>query len=413
MNRGIGGRGLILAVSASLLLTCAGVAQTSSQQRSFHASKAEVQKALHELPSYPGGKLPVLDGFADPGDQALESYKRGYYEYEVQIRPSGADTTVSVSAKVTAWYAGASLATSGYRLLKSSGRLESDLLDALGEKLNPKSASATAAARATPAMKSLPDTPSASNGSFFNTPRLTTAPSDSPLAKPAPAAPIDPRTARQLEALTQQAQSLEQVLHAQAHPNNLAVVKRSNTPVVAQPVDGAEVMLQADAEDEFEVLDSSDTWVHVKISALSRGWVRRDYVDLPGATTVSVASIADPQKHDLVRQTKEEVAPFPGQWQPLDGKQVKIIWVQPLDKDQFGAGPKWNLVKSIFEKADSGNPAEAAQIAGVVLILDAQDGGMTATTMANFQQWRAGHLSDETFWHRCWRDPADAFGVQN
>lgn len=415
MTRGTGGRSAMLIAFASLLLVCVAVAQTTqsaSQQRSFHASKAEVQKALHELPSYPGGKLPVLDGFADPGEHSLESYKRGYYEYEVQIHPSGTGTAVSVSAKITAWYAGEGSGGSGYRLLKSSGRLESDLLDALDDKLNPKSANAAAAAPATPAVKRLPDSPSASSGSFFNTPRLTTAPSDSPLARPAPA-PVDPRSARQLEALTQQAQSLEQVLRAQARPNNLAVVKRSNTPVVAQPVDGAEVMFQADAEDEFEVLDSTDTWVHLKISALSRGWVRREYVDLPGAATVSVASLADPQKHDMVRQTKEEVAPFPGQWQPLDGKQVKIIWVQPLERDQFGSGPKWNLVKSIFEKADSGNPADATQVAGVVVIFDAQDGGMTATTMANFQQWRAGHLSDETFWHRCWRDPADAFGVQN
>lgn len=417
MNRALASRLSAVTFFAGMVFLSAAIAQTAaspSQQRTFHASKAVVQKALHELSSYPGGKLPVLDGFADPGDHSLETYKRGYYEYEVQIRPSSAsETTVSVSAKITAWYAGAAPSSSGYRLLKSSGRLESDLLDALDDKLNPKSPGTAVASAASAPVKPLPDSPSVTAGSFFNTPRMTTAPSGSPLAKPLPAQPADPATAKQLRLLDQQGETLEQVLHAQVRPNNLAVVKRSNTPVVKQSVEGSEVMFQADAEDEFEVLDSTDTWVHIKISELSRAWIRREYVDLPGAATVSIAALPDPHQNELVRQTKEEVAAFPGQWQPLDGKQVKIIWVQPLDKDQFGSGPKWSMAKSVFRKADAGNPAEATQIAGVVVIFDSQDGGMTATTLANLQQWRAGHLSDEAFWHRCWRDPAEAFGAQN
>jgi len=412
-----GGRVAIWLIAGSLWLPAAALSQTAAPaasqvwQRSFRVPKADVQKALRGLPAYPGGKLPVLDGFADPAGHALEDYKRGYYEYEVQVKSTGAtETTVTVTAKITAWYNGVAAAGSGYRLLKSSGRLESDLLDALDDKLNPKPPGATAAAAAKP----LPDSPSASAAaaSFFNSPRLTTAPSDSMAARPVMAKPVDPATAKRLQELGQQVASLEQVLHAQVRPDNLAVVKRSNTPVVSQPVDGAEVMFQADAEDEFEVLDSTDTWVHIKISALSRGWIRREYVDLPGAATVSIASIGDQHEHDLVRQTKEEVAAFPGQWEALNGKQVKIIWVQPLEKDQFGPGPKWNLAKTIFRKADAG-PDGTTEIAGVVVIFDATDGGMTATTLANLQQWRAGHLSDETFWRRCWRDPADAFGGQN
>lgn len=402
----------------ALLLVSLAVAQngapkptpTTAAERSFHASKADVQKALHQLPAYPGGKLPVLDGFADPAGHALENYKRGYYEYDVQVKSSSpADTTVEVTAKITAWYAG-DAANAGYRLLKSSGRLEADLLDALNEKLNPGAVASTPSAPAAP----LPDTPSASGGSFFNSPRLTTAPSSAHLAKPVVSKPIDASTAKKLQTLNQQAQNLEQILHDQVHPDNLAIVKRSNTPVVAQPVDGAEVMFQADAEDEFEILDTSKDWVHIKISGISRAWIKRDYVDLPGAATVSASALGiDPHDGEIVRQTKEEVAQFPGSWEPLNGKQVKIIWVQPRDKDQFGSQPKWGVVKSVLRRADAGNPAEATQVAGVVVIFDSQDGGMAATTLANLQQWRAGHLSDDTFWKRCWRDPADAFGGQN
>ncbi len=401
---------LVITYGCMLMLAYAMQAQRAPSQRSFHASKVDVEKALHTIDSYPGGKLPVLEGFANPAGHSLDDYRRGYYEYDVLLKSTTAtETTVEVTAKITAWYAATTAANSGYRVLKSSGRLESDLLDALNDKLNPASAAQTSPASTKP----LPDSPSASaaSGSFFNTRRLSTAPSDGRLPS---SKPVDPGTAKQLAKLQAQAQDLEQVLHNQARPNNLAIVKKSNTPVVAQPVAGAEVLLQADAEDEFEVLDSTQDWVHIKISGISRGWIKRDLVDLPGAATMSVSDISGEQ-HDTasVRQTKEEVAAFPGKWQPLDGKQVKIIWVQPLNKDQFGAEPKWPLVKSVLRGADAGAPADPNEVAGVVVIFDSEDGGMAATTLANLQQWRAGHLSDEGFWKRCWRDPPDAFGGQN
>ena len=399
-----------------LVIACAMQAQSAAPVRTFHNSKADVEKALHAIPSYPGGKLPALDGFADPAGHALNDYKRGYYEYDVQVKStSSTETKVQVSAKISAWYAANTPANSGYRVLKSSGRLESDLLDALDEKLN--SGSATKTAPTGTASTPLPDSPSSSTGggSFFNSPRLTTAPSG---PRPAPTATttanLDPAHTKQLERLQAQAKGLEEVLHNQARPTNLAVVKRSNTPVVAQPADGSEVLFQAEAEDEFEVLDAAQGWVHIQISGISRGWIKREYVDMPGAATVSVADIAGEQ-HDTaaVRQTKEEVAKFPGNWEPLDGKQVKIIWVQPLNKDQFGAEPKWALAKSVFRGADAAAPANPNEVAGVVVIFDSEDGGMAATTLANLQQWRAGHLSDEAFSKRCWRDPAEAFQAQN
>ncbi len=391
-----------------LLAACAVHAQVQPAERTYHASRADVQKALHQIPSYSSGKLPVLEGFADGSGHSLESYQRGYYQYDLQLQsPSPTETVVHVTAKITAWYAGSSAANSGYRVLKSSGRLESDLLDSLDDKLNPAAAKPADAAPAPPAPK-LPDSPSAS-GSFFNSPRLTTTPSD--MKPPAPKAPAAPPTKRE-QALTQQIDTLEQALHNQTRPSNLAVVKRSNTPVRTQPLDGSEVLFQAEAEDEFEVLDAVEGWVHVQISGISRGWIHRDYVDMPGAATVSVAAMGgDPHDKEPVRQTREQVGTFPGKWEPLDGKQVKIIWVQPLDKDQFGSEPKWNVAKSIFRKADAGNPS-GSEVAGVVVIFDSEDGGMAATTVDTLQQWRAGHLGDEVFWKRSWRDPEEAFQGQ-
>ena len=397
----------------SLFVAVPSVAQPAPVVRTFHTSKAAVQRALHDIPSYPGGKLPMLDGFADGESQSLASYKRGHYDYDVQLRSATADTTtVLITAKITAWYTAASAANSGYRVLKSNGRLETDLMDALDERLNPASAGKIAiSALPGSATRTLPDSPSSTGGGkpWFNMPRPTTAPSTSaPPPTPAPSKVVNAKTAKRLQELGQQAENLEQILKSQVRPDNLAVVKSMNTPVTSQPVDGAEMLFRADAEDEFEVLDTTQGWVHVKISGISRGWIRQDYVDLPGAATVSVAALGDETRdEELVRQTKEEVGAFPGKWEPLDGKQVKIIWVQPREKDQFGSESRFALLKPLFRKVDAGNPTDTSGIAGVVVILDSEDGGMAATTLANLQQWRAGHLSDDAFWKRCWRDSSD------
>ena len=397
------------------LLSARAAAQGPPADRTFHASKAEVQKALLNIQSYPGGKLPTLEGFAG-GDHPLDKYQRGYYEYVLRIRTtSPTETLVHVDVKITAWYAGASAANSGYQVLKSSGRLESDLLDALDDKLNPASAGnrSAVAAGSGPAPVALPDSPSTSGaGTVFHAPRWTTAPSVAP--KPAASTISDPVASKQASELRQEVANLEEILHSQARPTNLAVVKSVNAPVVAQPVEGAEVLFHATAEDEFEVLDETEDWVHIKISGISRGWLRRNYVDLPGAATVSLSvQRSDEGEKEPVRQTKEEVGIFPGKWETLDGKKVRIIWVQPLNKDQFGSESKWVMAKSVFRKADSGAPSDTTELAGVVVIFDSQDGGMAATSLANLQQWRAGHLSDDTFWKRCWRDPEESFKTHN
>ena len=398
-----------------LIASAVSSAQTVQTERKFGASKADVQRALHDIPSASGGKLPVLEGFAEGGGHSLDSYKRGYYQYDLQVKAiSPTETTVHVNVKITAWYNGASTVDSGYRVLKSSGRLESDLLDAIEEKLNPNlAAKAPAAVSKRASVAPLPDSPSTSaSTSVFATQRLTTAPSDS---RPATSRITDPVARKQAQALEQEVDNLEQILHNQSRPVDLAVVKSANTPVVAQPLDGAQVMFRADAEDEFQILDLQEGWVHIQISGLSRGWIRRDFVDIPGAATVNLSAMRGDQneKDDLVRQTKEQVGAFPGKWEPLDGRQVKIIWVQPLDSDQFGSEARWRLVKSVFRKVDAGPPNQSTEIAGVVIILDSADGGMAAATVSNLQQWRAGHLSDQAFWKTCWRDPADSFKAQN
>lgn len=97
---------------------------------------------------------------------------------------------------------------------------------------------------------------------------------------------------------------------------------------------------------------------------------------------------------------------FPGNWAPLRGKTVKIIWVS---SGAGGNGDRIKLTKSMFRKAYPELSKTPSDLAGVVVVFDAEDGGMAAATMASLQQWNAGHLSDTAFWKQCWLDPADAF----
>ena len=63
------------------------------------------------------------------------------------------------------------------------------------------------------------------------------------------------------------------------------------------------------------------------------------------------------------------------------------------------------MFKNSFGDVAKTTPA----VAGLVVILDSEDGGMAAATMAVLQQWQAGHLPDGAFWKRCLLDPAEAF----
>ena len=108
----------------------------SSHERTYSQSKIAVEKALKELQASLSGRLPVLDGFAIPGEYPLSRYQRGYYQSTVHVSASASGgSLVRINTKVTAWYADSSPARSGYKVLASNGRLESDLLDQLDELL--------------------------------------------------------------------------------------------------------------------------------------------------------------------------------------------------------------------------------------------------------------------------------------
>jgi hypothetical protein len=405
--------GLDAAILALLFAPCLQ-AQNSPAEKPFPQSKTAVEKALKTLQSSLSGHLPTLDGFAQSGEQSLDRYQRAYYQTTVQVSstPSGG-SLVRVSAKVTAWYNDPSGAHSGYQVLTSNGRLESDLLDQLSEQLGqgvpvspvkPSGALTTKPIESTP-NSTLPSAPSPPTPSFSVDQSL--AAQERAGIKSAGKAASDPNTALQAEA-----DSLSEVLKSQGHPKNLVAVKKSGTPVVATPSLTAKPQFLASVHDEFEMLDFNRDWVHVRISGLSRGWIWRNSVEMPEGiadTDVPTAS-GQATAADLFRVSRDETAPFPGDWAPLRGKNVKIISVQKLDDAAKAGGPKEKLeyTKFLLDK-NYAELVKTQELAGMVVIFDSADGGMIAATVPTLQQWRAGTLTDSALWHKCFFDPPETF----
>ena len=407
-------------------------AQTNPNERVFPQTKATIEKALRAMEANLAGRLPGLDGFAKPGDHPLDRYQRAYYQSTVQVSalPSGG-SLVRVNTKVTAWYADPVASHSGYQLLPSNGRIEADLLDQLAEQI-----AKTAAEGGAQIASGLPSQAPAEPSAKIEAAKPKQAQPEATIATPAPKFPeadrtfsssvsqglaaqanVHPETStaaiKSDSALQAEAESLEEVLKKQAYPKDLVAVKKSGTPVVATPSVNAKPEFLASMHDEFELLDFNADWVHVRISGLSRGWIWRNSVEMPNGirdTDAQPASALTPVA-DLFHVIREETSTFPGDWDQLRNKNVKILTVQKVDENAKDAGAKARLeyTKFLLEKDYNELAKTPAAAAGIVVIFDSADGGMVAATMATLKEWRAGGLSDSALWHKCFFDPPETF----
>jgi hypothetical protein len=427
------------------MATLAG-AQAGPAERVFAQSKSDIEKALKSMQSTLAGRLPTLDGFVQPDERSLDRYQRGYYQANIQVTstPSGG-AVVRVSAKLTAWYNDPMGTQSGYRSLVSNGRIEEDLLGQLTDQIaalaaaQPKVQHGTAQIAKPAAMAGAP----ASNSVASTSPQPTPHASVPPAAKssqteqalanaPDPNSPFSTSTSHELPvperaqpdaanaasekvdpSLQEEADSLEEILKNQAHPKDLVAVKKSGTPVIATPSLTAKPLFLASMHDEFELLDFNADWVHVRISGLSRGWIWRNSVEMPEGIADSDVKTAPAlvAAEDLFKVFREETSSFPGDWEPLRSKNVKILTVQEVDAKSKPAGGKDRLeyAKFLFDKNFAEINKATAPLAGIVVIFDSADGGMIAATSSTLRQWKAGKLSDAALWHSCFFDPPETF----
>jgi hypothetical protein len=431
--------------------------QAESYERTYRQSKSAVERALKELQGSMGGRLPGLEGFALPGDHPLNRYQRAYYQSDVQVSSTASGgSVVRVNTKVTAWYADPNSARSGYQMLPSNGRLESDLLDQLTELLatRPGATNSIGTSGANSSEGSSPSVPAIATLTP-STPAPTERPASAektvakksavePTVEPTISAPMprlpetggtfsssvrqglssqplpDSKTSQKpvdqaATGLQAEAASLEEVLKNQAHPKNLVAIKKSGTPVVSSPSLNGKTLFLASAQDEFEMLDFNEDWVHVRISGLSRGWIWRTSLEMPeGISDVPLAT-SHAVAADLFQVTREETAPFPGDWDPLRGKNVKIISVQKIQENEenSGARAKLEFAKSLIDKNYAELAAKSKEVSGIVLIFDSVDGGMIAATLPTVRAWKAGTLTDAALWHQCYFDPPETFSVSS
>jgi len=392
-------------------------AQNSPQQRLFSEPVSKIQAALKNLPGGTSGSLPVLDGFVVAGARKLDDYRRPYYQCSVRITPArSSGSLVAVTTKITAW--NSDPAHSGYEVLQSNGRLESDLLDRLQERLASTSAGKTTIGTATSSLAHAEPTHALSSPAPDISAPIPQFPNASGMNTP----PASRNTSDQDAGLEQEARGLEQLVENQSHPKNLIAVKQDQTPVLQDPSSNAKVLFLASAEDEFEVLDFNPEWVHVRISGLSRGWLRRARVEmLDGPERVADAQklAAAPEQSlpktgsvssALFSVSSEEEGSFPGDWAPLKGKSVKIISIQQTVGTGRITSPqdKMHFVEDLFKKDGISKSA-----AGMVLIFDAEDGGMVAATQAVLDQWKNGVLTEQALWKQCYLDPPEILGTNN
>lgn len=414
------------------------VAQIDSSERAFAQSREQVEKRLKSMHSALAGRLPVLDGFANtdrPGGHALDRYQRGYYQATAQVSPAAnGGSIVRIAVKVTAWYSDPAGTRSGYQLLNSNGRIEADLLDQLQEQLAKEDQLVKEEKLATTAIPGDNREQKATDAAVPKQHDAISQVSDKPLqvsdknlssvlnhalaaegrAVPRPSENAPPKRGNPLQA---EVQSLEEILKNQAHPDNLVAVKKSGTPVVPNPSLNAKPLFLASAHDEFEMLEFNRDWVHVRVSGLSRGWIWRNSLEMPDGipdTTAQSGSFFSPAA-DLFHVTREETAPFPGDWPPLRGKNVRILSVQKSaqkadePRSEGNAQDKLEYAKFLLDKTYGEMRAKPDDLAGIVLIFDSADGGMIAAALPTLQQWKTGTMSDAAFWHHCFFDPPETF----
>ncbi len=340
-------------------------------ERTFAESKATVEKALKQLQPSLSGHLPDARGLCAGWRIPAKPLPAGLLSvHGASKREATGGSAVRVSTKLTAWYADANASRSGYLMLTSNGRIEADVLDQLSDKLSSNSASETGRAHAKESLAiSEPTTKPAQTdepkisaplpgagtaGSFSSSLGQGIAASiTSPPGRPSDVAP----SRSSGKDLSAEIASLEDALKNQARPRNLVAVRKSGTPVVGSPSLTGKTLFLASAHDEFEMLDFTDDWVHVRISGLSRGWIWRTSLempegipDVPTERCVSAATAAD-----MFLVSREETAQFPGDWGPLRGKNVKIISVQKTQENEQGSGAsaKLEFAKSSSTKITS------------------------------------------------------------
>jgi hypothetical protein len=370
----------------ALILLCASpVAAEDSkalQERQYPASLLTVKAALQQLGAYSGGRLPVLEGFVKTERAELDHFERPYYEFKLDlVQVASEQTLVRVRANVSAWYADPQGSHSGYRAFESSGRLESDLLDRLND---------------------------------FLTKNKSTGPADPESVARQVATVRQQRldAERRVSELEKQLQGPQRSDPQTKAPEYVCVAK-PHVPVFSAPEQKASVLLQAQPEDEFAVIERRGAWLRISLEDGRSGWVSRMQVtsNTPVVGNGSPAPSKAPASAAGFTVVRETSSLFSGDWTRLKGKQALYVWVRPAGSiPNMAAGRKLRFAENIFmERYREASHNSQNSVEGIVVIFLDQRGGVAAAALDDIGHWADGSLTHPVFLKKCSFDPPGAF----
>ena len=362
----------------AIAVLCAGGARGQGpkveRQKEFSASLPAVKAALENIGAYTGSRLPSLDGFVNLEGIHASDFQRPYYEYKIDLEPSGPKgTVVKVRSNVSAWYAGQNGEPAGYRNFESNGRLESDLLDRLAQYLTDKSDDP----------KVLSDNIEKVRAQRAEAERHLAALS-SPEKKELPP--------NEISATTQ-----------------FALVVQPHVNVYSAPVEGSKALVHARLDDEFQIVDQHGAWIKVVLAPHEDGWMKRNQVEVSVVSQMGAAQAAKATPgFSIIRQNEDQ---FEGDWQPLKGKKALYLFAQPDGSAMnVATGDRWQFVQTVFSdqyRQIAHTPENSVE--GVVVIFMDQGGGVAAASLDDIRAWMEGGLSKGEFIKRCSLDPPSAF----
>ena len=343
-----------------------------AQHREYAVSIPAVRAALQNLGAYTGARLPSLEGFTKEQVE-VQQYQRPYYEFNIELVPvTPTRTQVQVKANVSVWYEGPD-GPPGYRSLNSNGRLETDLLDRLDEYLKDKS-----------------DDPKVLSQTITELQAKRT------------------EADHQVALLEEQLRNLKSGNSLQTGSEFVSVRRRIS--VMSAPTSGSKTLLQAQAEDEFPVLDHRGEWLNVGLANGASGWIKRSEVAPDAAVPVTGPSIAESNIPGFT-VIREQTTDFSGDWSRLRSKRALYVWAR-ADGSMLnvGTGDRLAFVEKVFTNRyreiahGAGDPVD-----GVVVIFLDQRGGVAAATLDDIRLWVEGGISSSTFLKKCSLDPPTAF----
>ena len=412
---------VVFLIVALLIHAPSACSQSPRVERVFPFEQADIEHALNEMHARIEAPLLSFDGVVEGEAAQLKLYQQPRYRYIVEVTRMGPEKTrVQVVTRIVAWYADPDLTRAGNRALRSTGRLENDLLDRLEDRLK-KTVWTLPSGPGSPGTDPSAKLPTLEQEIARLRPRpLAEMPAggaaDPPAATPVSvgadlAAVRTQREAaeRQVAELKAEVERLEKISGGSVNSAGYVVVRAASAAVRERPEEKARILFQAEEQDQFEVRETQGAWTRVRLARQGEGWIKT--TQLAAASKESAPAVSSPAVKPVFTTIREDIFPYSGEWKALQGKQAVFLVTRPaasISPDTLGAA-QLAFVKQAFLDHYRQSLHLPHIYSGVVVIFFGQKGGVAASTLPLIRQWMDGTLSDAEFLRRSSLDPREAF----